>query len=66
MNLDVAHLGDVVGVRDRLGQVLEELAHLVRGFEIDLGRVFHPVLIHEERTRPDADHNIVGIVIGAI
>jgi len=66
MDLHVAHLGDAQGVRDGVGELLEELAHLVGVLEVDFGGILHPVLIHEERTGPDADHDVVGVMVGLI
>ena len=66
MYLHITHLGDAQGIRDRVGELFEELDHLVRGFEIDFGGIFHPVLVHEEGSGPDADHDVVRVVVGLI
>ena len=63
---DIAHVRDAQGVVAGLGQILEETPHFIGRLEIDLGGILHPVLVHEERAGPDADHHVVRVVVGLV
>ena len=64
--LEIAALGDLERVRDRLGKIAEQLAHLARRFQIQFRHVTHPSLIAQIFTGTDAQHHIMRPVMLAL
>ena len=63
---DVAALRDAEGVVAGLGDVLEDGAHFLRRLEMDFRGVAHPAFVDDHGAGADADHHIVGLVVGAV
>ena len=59
-NRQVAHVGDELGVVERVGALAEEGEHLVTGLQVELGSgKLHPVLLLDLRAGLDAQHSVV-------
>ena len=66
-DLQVAHLGDGLGVRDGFRDLREQPLHLGAGLEVELLPVeAHPLLILDLRPRLDAEHRVVGPRVGGV
>ena len=65
-HLEITPLGDAQRVVASLGKLGEEGAHLLGGFEIQLGTVAHAFFIHNVGSCADADEHIVGLVVGLL
>ena len=62
----IAALRDAQRIIQSLGMRGKECAHLGGAFKIKLGHVTHPALIRDIRARPDADHHVMRLVMGAL
>ena len=57
---EVAHLGDELGVPDRLGDLGEKPGHLLARLQVELGAVeAHPLLVLDLGAGLDAEHRVV-------
>ena len=63
--LHLAALGDVHGVGNGLGQLREQVGHLLGRLEIDLARKLHAVWVFHRLAGLDAQQNVVGLVVFA-
>ncbi|MCY1298847.1 hypothetical protein D9M70_483510 [compost metagenome] len=67
LHLDVAALGDLDGVLQRLGNVGEQLGHFLGGLEVLLvGEIARPARIVEDAALADADAGFVGFEIALL
>jgi hypothetical protein len=65
--VDLAALGDEQGVVAGLGELAEEVAHLLRRLEVELLRLeLEPVRVHEGRARLDAQQRRVGLGVAGL
>ena len=62
---EIAALGNLQRVRDRLRMIREQSAHFVGRFEIKLGHVTHAPLVVHHLAGADADHHVVRLVMAA-
>ena len=58
-----AALRNLDGVLKRLGQIAEDLGHLLRAFERVLRRHPPPVVFHDEAPLRDAQKRVVGLIV---
>ena len=64
LQLEVAPLGDLDGVRNGLGHVGEGLFHLLRRLHVKgLGREPEPVFVLDDLAGLDAEQGVVGLVV---
>ncbi len=62
--LEVAHLGDLDGARDGVGDVREDLRHLLGRADVQLRPAeAHPVRVVDGLARADAEHHVVRLVV---
>jgi len=63
LDREIATLTDRKRVRHRIGEILEQVAHFLRRFEIQLRFVVHAVLVLHHLAGADAKHHVVRVVI---
>jgi DNA polymerase-3 subunit alpha len=63
LEVEMASLANFERVRNRLGKIAEQLAHLGRRLEIQLRHITHPVFVLHHFARADAKHDVVRLMI---